>query len=314
MDVWLNGEIVPEAEAQISVFDSGFQHAVGLFETMTARHARVFRVMEHTQQLVDSAKALLMSNRLKAGPLAEACEQLLAHNTMSEARVRLTVTGGNMNMLNNTGDGHIDPTVLIVAQPPTDYPPIFFSEGVEVSIAAGRENPWTPMAGHKTLNYWPRIHALQMAGMVGTSEALWLDPAANLTCGCVSNVFIVRDGKLITPPARGEELEDSGPSPVRPGITRSVTIECAEAAGIECEYKSISVDELLASEEVFLTNSSWQLLPVKGLRIQVRGEDGEPAMQSHPIGEGDVGPISTKLRHDLLELIDRETRDLPADR
>jgi branched-chain amino acid aminotransferase len=170
------------------------------------------------------------------------------------------------------------------------------------------------MAGHKTLNYWPRIHALQMAGMVGTSEALWLDPAANLTCGCVSNVFIVRDGKLITPAARGEEPEDSGPSPVRPGITRGVAIECAEAAGIECERKSISVDELLASEEVFLTNSSWQLLPVKGLRIQVRGEDGAPAMQSHAIGEGEVGPISTKLRHDLLELIDQETRDLPADR
>ena len=77
MDVWLNGEIVPETEAQISVFDSGIQHAVGLFETMTAQHARVFRVQEHTQLLVDSARSLLMSNRLQAVPLAEACEQLL---------------------------------------------------------------------------------------------------------------------------------------------------------------------------------------------------------------------------------------------
>ena len=64
-------------------------------------------------------------------------------------------------MLQQNEDGHVDPTVLVVAQPPTPYPPIFFTEGVEITIAAGRTNPWTQMAGHKTINYWPRIHAFR---------------------------------------------------------------------------------------------------------------------------------------------------------
>ncbi len=312
MDVWLNGEIVPEAEASISVFDSGLQHAVGLFETMTARHARVFRGREHAQHLVDSARTLLMSNRLQAGPLAEAAERLLAHNTMSDARVRLTVTGGNLNMLQGRSDGHVDPTVLIVAQPPTEYPPVFFSQGVDVAVAAGRENPWTPMAGHKTLNYWPRIHALQMAGLIGASEAIWLDPAAHLTCGCVSNIFLVRDGVILTPLARGEEDAGQETPPVRPGVSRSTVLDGAQALGLETRRTALGMEDLLGADEVFLTNSSWHVLPVKGVRLPIRDEDGQPGMDARDIGSGSVGPVTSQLRRHVLDLIDAETRDLPG--
>ena len=310
MDIWLNGEIVPESEAHVSVFDSGIQHAVGLFETISASNARVFRGREHAQMLVDSARLLLMSNRLQAGPLAEAADRLLAHNTLSEARIRLTVTGGNLNMLQASADGHVDPTVLIVTQPPTEYPPVFFSQGVEVSIAAGRENPWTPMAGHKTLNYWPRIHALQMAGLIGASEALWLDPAAHLTCGCVSNIFLVRDGVILTPLARGEETPGEESPPVRPGVSRATVIECAEKAGLEVRRTALNMEDLLGADEVFLTNSSWHLLPVRGVRLPVRGEDGQPAVDARVVGSGEVGPVATRLRRAVLDLIDAETRDL----
>ncbi|MCH2134219.1 MAG: aminotransferase class IV [Phycisphaerales bacterium] len=309
MQVWLNGEVVSESEAQVSVFDSGIQHAVGLFETMSAHNARIFRVMEHAERLVESSRTLLMSQRLQAGPLAEAAERLLAQNTMTEARIRLTVTGGNLNMLQAAEGGHVDPTVLIVIQPPTNYPPVFFSQGVEVCLAAGRENPWTPMAGHKTLNYWPRIHALQMAGLAGASEALWLDPAAHLMSGCVSNLFIIRDGCLQTPWARGEQSESGETSPVLPGITRGAVIECAEAAGITVQRMNLTLDDLLQADEAFLTNSSWQVLPVRGLRLQRRQEDGTPGVESRPIGAGSVGSMTTQLRRDLLDLIERETHD-----
>lgn len=312
MDVWLNGKVIPESEARISVFDSGLQHAVGIFETMVARNAKIFRIEQHMERLVESAKTLLMSNRLQPGPLAEAAERLLAHNAMAEARIRLTVTGGNLNMLQASEDGYVEPTVLVVAQPPTSYPPAFFSQGVEVSIALGRANPWTPMAGHKTLDYWSRIHALQVAGLMGASEALWLDPAAHLTGGCVSNLFIVRDGILQTPPARGEEPEGAEPTPVLPGITRAAVMDCARVAGIGVEVMDLEPKDLLASEEAFLTNSSWQILPVRGLRFRTRGEDETEHIESRPIAQGTVGTITSRLRRDLLDLIEHETRDQPV--
>ena len=190
MDIWLNGEVVPEDDARVSVFDSGLQHGVGLFETMSARNGRIFRVERHMERLVESASSLLLSNRLQPGPLAEAAEQLLVHNGLQEARVRLTVTGGNLNMLQAAAEGHIDPTVLVVTQPPTEYPPAFFANGIEVCIAPGRENPWSAMVGHKTMFYWPRIQALQQAAVLGAGEALWLDPSARLTAACVGNIFI----------------------------------------------------------------------------------------------------------------------------
>jgi branched-subunit amino acid aminotransferase/4-amino-4-deoxychorismate lyase len=94
------------------------------------------------------------------------------------------------------------PTIAIVAQPPTPYPEAMFTEGVRVMVAEGRMNPWDPMAGHKTLSYWPRLLALQQAAAHGCGEALWFDVANALGCGCVSNAFIVKDGIVRTPVAR----------------------------------------------------------------------------------------------------------------
>lgn len=307
MDVWLNGELVAEEDANISVFDSGLQHAVGLFETMYARNNHIFRVDQHMSRLTDSAKTLLMSTRLQPEALAEAAERLVVHSHLDEARIRLTVTGGNMNMLRQSEDGHVDPTILIVAQPPTPYPDIFFSEGVEITIASGRTNPWTQMAGHKTLNYWPRIHALQMAAMIGASEALWLDPAAKITCGCVSNIFMVKNGVLQTPKARGEQTAGNDIPPVLPGITREAVLEVAHEAGIETQLGEHTLDDLLTADEAFLTNSSWHVLPVRGLRFRTNPEEGSGEIETRAIGAGSVGPITARLRADLLELIEQET-------
>ena len=131
-----------------------------------------------------------------------------------------------------------------------------------MTIANGRMSPWTVGAGHKTLDYWSRIHALQEAAAVRAGEALWLMPDANIACGSVSNVFIVKDDALLTPPAR-TETHNGEPSPVLPGITRSAVLELA--AGRRIERRPISVDELLAADEMFMTNSSWQILPVTSL-------------------------------------------------
>ena len=307
MDVWLNGQFISADDATLSIFDAGFQHGIGLFETMAAANGRVFRAEHHVKRLIESAKQLRLSERLQVDPLVEAIQLAVTHNKVDRARVRLTVTGGNLNMLQSTGSSPHDPTILVVVQPPTEYPDTFFEKGVAVTVANGRLSPWTIGAGHKTLDYWSNIHALQEAAAVRAGEALWLTPDAHIACGSVSNVFLVKDDALLTPPAR-TEMHSGEPSPVLPGVTRAAVLELA--SGRQIERRPVSVDELLAADEVFMTNSSWQILPATSLLLRARtgeGDDSDVALQVHTIGDGGVGPNTSDLRTALLALIEQET-------
>jgi len=294
MDTWINGRFVPMEEARISAFDAGVQHAVGLFETMGARNGRIFRADRHVARLTASAEALRLTERLWPGPLAEAAQATLEHVGLREARIRLTVTGGDLAGLPASGRSSADPTVMIAVQPPTPYPQRLFEQGVLVVIADGRLNPLDPMAGHKTLNYWARIRALQDAAGREAGEAIWFTVSNHVACGSVSNVLTVRDGVLRTPPARDEEARGALPSTVLPGITRAAVIEAAEARSIPVERTVMGIDDLLEAEEVFLTNASWGVLPV--VRIE-----------QETVGDGAVGAVTRMLRQDWLEMVERET-------
>jgi len=295
MLVWLNGKFIDRDDASVSVFDAGFQHGVGLFETMLARNGAVFRIEAHLDRLANSAKELLLTQRLRIDPLADAVELTLKKNHLKDARVRLTLTGGNLNLLEQAGKSQVDPTILIVAQPPTAYPEAFFSDGVMVMVADGRENPLHPMAGHKTLNYWPRIRALQIAASQRAGWALWLTVSNHLASGSVSNIFLVKDGRLLTPIARGEEEPGALAAPVLPGITRATVIELAENIEIETSRRMLDINDLLTADEVFLTNSSWGVLPVTGVERQ-------------QIGNGNVGDVTRQLRQAWLAQVDQQTK------
>jgi branched-subunit amino acid aminotransferase/4-amino-4-deoxychorismate lyase len=295
MLVWLNGKFFDRDAATVSIFDAGFQHGVGLFETMLARNGQAFRVEQHMQRLANSARALLLSERLRVEPLADAVNLTLQRNNMSEARVRLTITGGNLNMLQSQGKPVVDPTIAIVAQPPTRYPEHFFERGVIVTIAPGRLSPLDPMAGHKTLHYWPRISALQAAAAQRAGEALWLARSDTVVSACVSNIFIIKDGSLFTPVARGEHAEpDALAPPALPGITRAAVLEIAESLDMPATARTLTIHDVLNADEVFLTNSSWGVLPVVGV-------------EREKISEGAVGPITRQLREAWLTLVDAET-------
>jgi branched-chain amino acid aminotransferase len=295
MLVWLNGKFIEHDKAAVSILDAGFQHGVGLFETMLARNGRVFRPHKHIERLIGSAKTLLLTERLRSDPLADAVQLTVEKNNLEDARVRLTVTGGNLNLLTASPEDRPDPTLLIVAQPPTQYPDKFFQHGVLVVAAEGRENPFHPMAGHKTVNYWPRIRALQMeAGRRGAAEVLWFTVTNHLASGCVSNAFLVKDGELITPIARGEEQQGMAPSCVLPGITRAAILELAAEEGIAIHRQMIDVRTLLEADEAFLTNSSWGVLPVVGV-------------EDSTIGDGRVGDVTLQLREAWRGLVERET-------
>jgi branched-subunit amino acid aminotransferase/4-amino-4-deoxychorismate lyase len=310
MTVWLNGTILSRDEARISAFDAGFQHGVGLFETMFARGAEVFRRDAHLQRLARSAEALRLTERLHVRPLGEAIQQTLEAHLESASgadgaaatkgpdapplRVRLTLTGGDLNLLMQRRQPSVDPTILIQIQPATAYPERLTEQGARVVIADGKLNPFDPTAGHKTLNYWPNLFALQEAARKQTDEALHFTITNHLACGSVSNAFVVKEGALLTPIARGEEGEGTLPSAVLPGITRTVVREIASALGIGCGEQMLTITDVLEAEEVFLTNSSWGVLPV----VQV---------EAKAIGDGYVGPITKQLSERYWRLVDEET-------
>ena len=297
MDYFLNGKMVPQEQALVSADDAGLQHAVGLFETMAARHGRVFRLDEHLARLARSAADLGLARELDTLALRDAVELTLRHNELEEARVRLTVTAGAAAPLKRAGQAPPalpELTVLVVAVPPTVYDPAYFEKGITVLVAPPLANPLDPLCGHKTLSYWGRLRTLRQAAAAGAGEAIWLNISNHLASGAVSNLFLVKDGTVFTPLARGEEVQGALPAPVLPGITRAAVLQLGAELGIACRRQMLAIDDLLDAEEVFLTNSGWQLLPVT-------------RVEKKPIGDGHVGPLSRRLRAALLDLIEQET-------
>jgi branched-subunit amino acid aminotransferase/4-amino-4-deoxychorismate lyase len=289
--VFVNGRFVPRDEARVGAFDAGLMHAVGLFETMAATvtgdAVAVESLDEHLDRLQASAAELGLSDDLRTGPLGEAVTETARRSGHERIRLRLTITGGDLNMLRASGRAAHNPTIIIDAQPATRYPEEMFTKGVMALIADAKANPLDPTAGHKTLNYWWRLRELQKAAAKGAGEAIVLQVSNHLCGGCVSNAFAVRGRTLLTPIARGEEQEVGGkasiPSPVLPGITRARVMSEAKKMGLTVERRMMGIGDLLDADEVFLTNSSWGVLPVT-------------AIEREPVGSGEVGEISKDLR------------------
>lgn len=344
--VSLNGVLVAAGEARLTVFDAGLLHGVGLFETMSggiggaagaggagnaggagvvggvggSGGAWVFRLDAHLDRLIGSARELGLSYTLDRAALERDVLAAVARCGLSRQRVRLTVTGGDLNLLErardpddsrtrqersaDTASGRADagdagrgprPTVLVVAQAATEYPIEMFERGVAVTIADTRVSPLDAMAGHKTLNYWWRLRELRSAAARGAAEALVFQITNHLCGGCVSNVFVARGGRLVTPIARGEEgrrrdgspPEAPGgvvmPSPVLPGVTRAWVLDWAASRGVAVDRRPVSIDDVLDADEVFLTNASFGVLPVM-------------KVEREAIGDGVVGDVTRAAR------------------
>lgn len=315
--VFLNGAFLGRDEARISAFDAGVQHGVGLFETMQAVERtdgwEVLDVDAHLDRLANSARELRLTERLRVDALREAVMRTVSkageeEEEAARLRVRLTITGGDLNLLERrksaaqsaepfpqpspSGRGleEQQPTLIISATAATEYPREMFQRGVLATIADWKANPLDGMQGHKTINYWARLRELQNAAAKNGAEALVFQVSNYLCGGCVSNALVVKNGKIVTPIARGEEIasaesatgEEPGgkgsavmPSPVLPGVTRRWALEWAEDEGLEIEKRMISINDVLGADEVLLTNSSWGVLPVVAVESRVLGA-GKP--------------------------------------
>jgi branched-subunit amino acid aminotransferase/4-amino-4-deoxychorismate lyase len=283
--VYLNGRFLPATEARIGIYDGGFLHGAGLFETMRADFGEVFRFDRHVDRLLASAEKLGLPIERPDLPLTRDMSELLARNGLETARVRMTVTVGSMHHA-SASSGTPPLTVCVTAGELAPYPPEMLARGVSVMICAFTQNTSDPLAGHKTINYLPRLIALRNAQKFQCAEALWFTPQNYLAEGCVSNVFVVKDGRLATPPLN---------TPVLPGVTRAALLEIANESDLVVEEKRLDINNLLDADEVLLTNSSMLVLPV----CRVEKKD---------IGTGKPGPIAHSLREELLRTIRSECR------
>jgi branched-subunit amino acid aminotransferase/4-amino-4-deoxychorismate lyase len=287
--IWLNGNFIDDADASVSLRDTGLLHAAGVFTTMRSYGGKVFRLAEHLKRLRNSCETLFIPLQHKDDALIDAVAELLRRNDLADARLRLTVTRGAASPDALVGTS-LQPTAFLTAAPLEPYPPEFYAKGLTVILLDEQKlNPYDLQAGHKTLNYFSRLAALREANRRGAGEAFWFDVHNYLQCGSISNVFLVKNGALVTPPTK-IDLRDKDvatataypKSAVLPGVTRAAVIELAQAEGIAVRFQSIDVSQLLDADEVFLTNSIMQVMPV--CRIERKA-----------IGDDKPGPLTQKL-------------------
>jgi branched-subunit amino acid aminotransferase/4-amino-4-deoxychorismate lyase len=272
---------MPADQATVSVFDSGFMQGVGLFTTMRAYNGRVFRLQQHIDRLMQSARTLGWAISPNEEALREAVEQVLAALEQSDARARLTVTTGSLRAGTEEAGGL---TVVASAAPGTKYPEHVYQKGVTVALSKYRQSAADPIVGHKTTSYFSRLASLREAHVRGLFESLWLTPESSVAEGAISSVFVVKDDQLVTPPLD---------TPVLPGITRAAVIEAAVEAGVPAQERAVSVEELLAADEVFLTNCLMEIVPV--VRVDRKA-----------IGTEKIGDMVRDLNEAYGKLVERE--------
>ncbi len=280
--VFLNDNLIDVGEARVSATDSGFLYGAGLFETMRSRNSVVFCLEDHLDRLSSSARALSISYPYEKVYIREAIDRLLQANELAEARLRLTLTNGPLAQ----PEEQRKPTLLITATAFRPYPPEYYETGVLVILCPFRQNATDPTCGHKTTSYYPRLLALNLAHQNRAAEALWFTTDNRLAEGCVSNIFLVKNSILYTPP-----LE----TPVLPGIARKTVRQLAQQQSLDMVEKDLFISDVLEADEIFLTNVIMEVLPVVGV-------------EQHTVGNGRVGPITGRLREGFLQAIEQQCR------
>jgi branched-chain amino acid aminotransferase len=273
MQVLLNGRPTPEADASIPIDDRGFLFGDALFESMRAYGGVVFRLDRHLERLAQGAAIAGFEAMPDAALLAQEVAAVLAINDLRDARIRLTVTRGRGRPGDYVGVAS-PPNRVVQASAFAGPDPAWQRDGVAVSLAARRAVPAASLdPSIKTTSRMVSVLARREAAAAGAFEAILLDLDGRVTEGTASNLFLVEHGELRTPPVGGTAL---------PGVTRAAVMEAAAEAGIAATEAPITVERLRGADELFLTNSSWEVMPVVRL-------------DAVTVGDGRPGPVSRRL-------------------
>jgi len=271
--VWINGQLFEKLDARISVYDHGLLYGDGVFEGLRSYGGRVFRLEQHLARLWNSAKAILLDIPMSREQIGRAIEQTLQTNGLVDAYVRLIVTRG-AGTLGLDPNRTSDPQVIIITDYIAVYPEELYREGLEIITASTqRNNPSALSPRIKSLNYLNNILAKIECLQAGCIEALMLNHKGEVAECTADNIFLVRDGVLLTPPTDAGILE---------GITRDAVIELARAAGREVREVPITRHDVYIADEVFLTGTAVEVI-------------GVVKIDSRPIGSGKPGPVTRDL-------------------
>lgn len=271
----LNGSLVDSDKAAVPACDSGFLYGIGLFETIRVVNRSPFALDDHLDRLMASCEKLDIHCPLTRAQITDSISQTLKANNLSDARVRLTLSRGDISKEDS------DSTILITTAPFIPYPDELYKKGAGVILTDYRHNTADPLAGHKTTSYFSRLVVLKEAQKKRTAEALWFTHDGILAEGCVSNVFVVKDSVIYTP-----RLD----TPVLPGIARKHIFKLANEIDINCTEKDLTITDLLGADEVFLTNVVMLALPVI-------------AVEAHTVGDGKPGKITKKIIENFRKLV-----------
>lgn len=272
--VWIDGQLVDQNDARVSVFDHGVLYGDGCFEGIRVYNGRVFKLRSHLKRLFDSAEKIRLTPPYSIDEVEQAVRDTIAANELRDAYVRLVFTRG-------VGTLGLNPFLcpragtFVIADRIRLYPEELYENGMKVIVA---KRPRIPIRcldpAIKSLNYLNNILAKIEAIEADVLEAIMLNVEGYVSECTGDNIFLVNDGRLITPAKEAGILH---------GITRQVVVdELAPAMNLQVEEKLFQLHELLQAEEVFLTGTAAEIIGVSQV-----GDD--------TIGDGTVGPITRKL-------------------
>ena len=278
--IYLDGEFVQEEKAVVSVFDHGLLYGDGVFEGIRAYHNRVFKLEEHVDRLYESAHTIGIKIGMTKQEMTEVVLETCRQNNLRDAYIRLVVSRGK-------GDLGLDPrkcskeTVFCIAATINLYPEEFYQNGLKLVTVATRRNiseACNPRV--KSLNYLNNIYAKIEATLQNAPEAVMLNNEGYVAEATGDNIFVVKNGKLTTPPVYAGILE---------GITRNCVMELARKRNIEVKEELFTRMDMYIADEIFLTGTAAEVIPAV-------------AYDGRVVGEGKPGPMTKQLIADFHEL------------
>ncbi|HIG82671.1 MAG TPA: 4-amino-4-deoxychorismate lyase [Verrucomicrobia bacterium] len=247
--LWLNGSIVAEEEARISPFDHGLLTGDGVFETLISYDGiKPFAFSRHLERLIKSAQPFGL-NVPRSELLSDACEAVLALNNAVPARLRITITAGRAPLGSEKGSD--SENVIVASSQASEQPP--HSKVITVPYV---RNERGALVGLKTTSYGENVVALALAHSKGAREAIFGNVSGNLCEGSGSNIFIVSNGQLITPPLSSGCL---------PGVTRALALEICNRIGITVNQINFPITDLTSVDSAFLTSTLRQIQSIESI-------------------------------------------------
>ena len=280
MMIYLNGQYMPIEEAKISVLDRGFIFGDGVYEVIPVYSRRAFRLPEHLRRLQHSLDGIKLANPHSDAEWTRIIGELVARNNGDDQYLYLHITRGAARRDHAFPSPPVTPTVFMMSSPLSPPPAELLQSGIACITAS--DNRWL-RCDIKSIALLPNVLLRQMAVDAGCAETILIRNNEFMTEGAASNIFVVKNGKLLAPPKDNLML---------PGITYDVVLEIADASGIPHEVRRVMQEELFTADELLLTSSTKEVLAITQL-------DGQP------VGSGKPGAMFARL-HALYQDFKRE--------